>query len=509
VSARPPWIWWLGVAAAALTLRAVVAPLDLIPDECVYIQHAWNLARGDLTLVDTSWYIHRLPVYLPTGLLYAIAGLNLATTLVWPILASMAQLMLAMLLALRLAGRAASVLAGMLLAVLPLDVIFSVHLMPDVILGAAMSASAVCWWLADDASTDRRRSLLLAAAGLLLGLATLVRPYALLLGLYFVADLRLGRRPLRTLAPVALGLGAIVAPYLIAYQIATGHALYRLQVVADTYGDGGLAEPAHLLFYPRMLLEPRETFGLHAIALLVGLPLLLRRPWRRELRLLTWLVFVGLFLEFGSMSLTTYLPILKRTRFLTPLSLPLCVLLGIILARGAALERGGVIGWVRRGMVAAVLTALVAASAVHLSRHIRTERPRYEAYASAAKIVLDRAELPVMVDHWRTAVRLGPDVGFFGGRGFYFGDDDDKHMQPGDFDSGGRLVYLSPTGSPAALPDGWVLIDRGDPQPGKDRIRRWLGLCDGCDKPDPPLTLVFEKAGLALYGVGDVSFAGR
>jgi 4-amino-4-deoxy-L-arabinose transferase-like glycosyltransferase len=468
-SARRIWAPIGIVMLVAIALRVWVLPLDWGPDESVYMQSAWNLSRGTLDLTDSSWYVHRLPVYLPAAALYRLFGLGLVTTVVWPLLASLVQALLAVLLASRIEGTRAGLLAGLFLALLPLDIVSSAHLLPDGIFGALMSASVVSWWFADSASGPVRRSFLAALAGVGVGVAVLVRPYAGILLLFFAGDatvLRGGR--IRQLLPLVAGLALPLAAYLAAYGLVVGDPLYRLEIVSRTYSSGVLAEPARWLLYPRVLVDPRGPFGVQGLLLLATAPFLLRQPRRDVIRVFAWALLIGAFLEFGSMSLDSYLPILKRDRFLTPLSLPLCVLLGIASARALDRLMARISGSGERSDPARTRGALTLAGLIlvfvvefpFLRNVIDTQRARRHAFQAVAMKVEERDDLPLFVDHWRTAIRLAPHVRFFGGRGFYFGGLDADRMSPGNYDSAGRLWYLEPDSSPEHAPSGLVLLDR-------------------------------------------------
>lgn len=459
------WISWLLVLLAALALRLHVAPLAHSPDEGVYLQHAWNLAHGNLDLNDSSWYIHRIPVYAPTSLLYALFGMHNWTTLAWPLVVSLLQILLAMLITRRLAGAAASVFAGLLLTLLPVDVISSVHLHPDGSFGMLMSCSVVSWWLARRDESTRPKVSMLVVSGIALALAALERPYAGILGLWFLIDLWLDRRTWRDLLALAAGAIPVVLGYLAIYQVATGNPLFRLEVVSRTYSEGDLAEPARLLFYPREALRPGGPFASVGLLAIASAAFLARRPERQFVRLILWIAIIAGFLQFGSMSFDSWMPILKRSRFLTPLAVAVCVLSALALSRlggppdGRARVRPGTL----RFATGAAALALVALAAIpHLEGLKKAEGPRFEAYAQAAQLILERPELPVYADHWRTAIQLGPHVRFFGGRGFYFTDEDDLRMVAGNYDSAGRLAYLTEATASEPADGALILIDRSD-----------------------------------------------
>lgn len=455
-----PWWGWLAVLALALALRLYASPTTYYPDEAVYIQHAWNLAHGELQLGDDSWYIHRLPVYVPAAAFYLVAGVGKATTVAWPFLLSLVQLLLLMAVAHVAGGRRLGLLAGLLLAMLPVDILESTHLMPDVVMGTLMSITALLWWLSGHTSGGRGRGALLFLAGASLGLATLARPYALVLGVSLLIGQLLARRRVGELVLVAAGGALVLASYLAVYQLAVGDALYRVEVVSQAYSSGKLAEPARFLAYPKMVAHPLGPLGLHGLALLAVVAPLLVRPTRPVLLLLAWSLPVALLLQFGSMSLERYEPILKRARFLTPLGAPLCFLLAMGLTRASGWLAGRA-GALRPAPLLALALAVLAGASLLQVHGVRSEGvDRYRALEAAAREIDRHPDLPVLVDHWRTAIALGPHVEFFGGRGFYFGADDEPRMSPGSYDGAGRLGYVAPGSGAGELPPSLLLLDR-------------------------------------------------
>ncbi|HUW81934.1 MAG TPA: glycosyltransferase family 39 protein [Phycisphaerae bacterium] len=111
----------------------------------------------------------------------------------------------------------------------------------------------------------------------------------------------------------------------------TQDALYRHRASQQSFGSGGIhAVPftwKALLFYPATLLLGWQEMGVFGWLLLAGLVFALRVRGALMLPVL-WVVLVGLFLTFGSTSLTEYQPVPKQTRFLPMLTALLFVAVG-------------------------------------------------------------------------------------------------------------------------------------------------------------------------------------
>jgi hypothetical protein len=476
------------------------------PDSTVYAQYAWNLLHGEFSLETGSWYAHRLPVFVPASLTYALAGVGRLSTAAWPLFLSLAQVAVAFWLGRRLFGAPAGWIAAAVLATLPLDVIEAGRLMPDVIFGALMGIAGAVWI---GAAPTRRAGVV---AGLLVGLATVVRPYALLLAPLFLIDAWSTRERRAALPWIAAGFAIVVLPLLALYGIETGDALYRWRVVSEAYGSGVMAEGTAFDFYPRLLLAPWKATGVHA-ALLAGCFLIsLIRPGRDRIRLLVWTGVLFAFLQFGSMSLTEWVPVLKRVRFLTILSLPGAVLIGSTLA-GLAGWTGDDRSWIAghraiRGTLRLGTIAGIAGLTVLCIWRIELDRatrvPRNAAFETVGAMI--REEPTVITDHWRTAIRLAYYSGFDAGSHYYHGSNDRGRMERSSMRQGSRIAYLQWFDSAETMPPGLVILDEeamrdlrkmaatGRTYAGND-IPAWV-----LDLPDR-WVLEFEGAGLSAYRI--------
>jgi 4-amino-4-deoxy-L-arabinose transferase-like glycosyltransferase len=108
--------WYRGAVAAillvALAYRCFGLTGDMYFDPTIYAQNAFNLLQGTFTLKSDSWYAHRLPVFVPLVPLYALFGVGTATSRLWPLLISLAQVALVIWLGRRLFDRTTALLAA-------------------------------------------------------------------------------------------------------------------------------------------------------------------------------------------------------------------------------------------------------------------------------------------------------------------------------------------------------------------------------------------------------------
>jgi 4-amino-4-deoxy-L-arabinose transferase-like glycosyltransferase len=475
-------LWFFLVILLAVGARVASFTGEMPPDSLAYAQYAHELAHGTFDLKNTDQYAHRLPLFAPTALLYRWFGISRFTTAAWPLLLSLLGVVCAMVLGERLFGTNTGLLAGLLLALLPLDGIASTYLLPDVPFGVLMGFSGALW-LMGTMHPAKRAVGLPYLSGICMGLAAVIRPYALILAAYVVIDALVRRVRGTKVLQVALGSLTVIGGLLLLYGLATGNPLYRAQVVSQVYSSGVLAEPARLSMYPSALFAPLSLTGLHPWFLVLGAILAL--VWRsKEARsLLLWILVVFCFLEFGSMSLGSYLPILKRLRFLTPLSIPAAVLgaWGVSQLLGLApnprapfLQRRALRNLLRVGAVGVLLLEL-GLYGYQVVRFRERDVPRYESWRAVVHLAREHPKLPILVDHWRTGIRLAYELRYKDMRGLYHGSDDDARMVRSEPWPGGRIAYLSWYPDPTTLPEGLAVIDEaslkkyGGPEGGRGR----------------------------------------
>jgi 4-amino-4-deoxy-L-arabinose transferase-like glycosyltransferase len=230
-------------------------------------------------------------------------------------------------------GRSAALLAALLLATNPVQVEYSAHLLPDIVVSGFMLASAALLYEGREARGAGRPWLLggLCVVALLLGALTKetavwVTPF--FLGVLFVDLAR--RRNLRLwTAIVATGVGGL-ALFLLAYRLATGDPLHILDVMERTHN---VSEQASFVgksseeYAHRLTLAPveflAEQLGYGHLAFL-ALPALIHLVW--PLRRMApgarfWAAYALVLLLcfwFGSTSLRSYNPLPISARFLMP-----------------------------------------------------------------------------------------------------------------------------------------------------------------------------------------------
>lgn len=435
------------------------------PDSMAYTQYAYNVLQGTFSLDSPSWYTHRFTVFVPIAPFYALLGVGKLTTYAWPFLLSITQILFVAWLGRRFFGAPTALLGALLLSLLPLDVVIAGRIVPDVII-AAFATFAMGCWIAGLEGRDRPHAGLLFLSGVFFCLAALTRPYALVLGLSYLIYVVWLRPSWRVLLWAALGFLAVAVPVLLAYQVQTGDPLYRL-AVAKHLGEHFGKSNWQFRAYVGTLWHLDSLMALFAHLFVFAYVVAFASRSRSRVFFLVWTVPFALFLQFGSMNLTKFVPITKSLRYLSPLLAP-----SVLIAASALLE---VVPRLRnrwipaaapararatdRALLATVIVVLVVTSTLVLNRHQAPGRVWYDSSHDVVAVADEHAELPVLVDHWRTTIRLAYFMEYDEGADFYWGIDATEYVrEPGAFGDS-RLGYAAWYEDVRSVPDALLVVD--------------------------------------------------
>ena len=316
-----------------------------------YMEDAPGFATDAVSWASGSWEPRtnlpglRIGTYIPAGMAISVLGKTELALSAWPLASSLAGTLALLGICSRLKLGWWGWLALLLWISYPGDIIFSTVLMPDAIQTGWL---LVAIWLALVGITGQRRTIPLIGSGLTIGLCYLVRENAVILvpvllsaPLLLARDSDGWRSRLWQAGLIAAGMAAVVAGEAIYYGVAYGAPGLRFAVSHAYYG-GAEALNRHGLnadpwTIPGSLLPPLEWFRIgmplwtlhpgqayHAHAFVLGLlawlagALAIARmdgpDWRTFVWLSIWAWWPVLYHQFGSQSLTAFVPIHRLPR---------------------------------------------------------------------------------------------------------------------------------------------------------------------------------------------------
>ncbi|MGH7341099.1 MAG: hypothetical protein ACREKH_11460, partial [Candidatus Rokuibacteriota bacterium] len=322
-------------------------------------------------------------------------------------------------------------------------------------------------WIVGNESRGTRANVFLFLAGVCFALAVWTRMYSALLGVFFAGYLVWQRPPWRNVAWTALGGVAVFLGLAILYGREAGSPLYFLTVQSSSFGQQVNPHGPQWEYYFRSLLHPRSQAGLLGPLWLLGVGISLVRPNRSRGLLLLWSLPFFLYLQFGSMSLTSYQPVWKTLRYLTPLFAPWSLLVAALAVEfvrrpaWSGLERWK---WFAtppaRWRWMAALVVVITAQSIWI---VATDKARHERVARdfdhTAQALRQEPELPILFDHWRTAIAFAYYFDYQEGAHFYRNAADSLRIgSPGSFGES-RFGYLPWYPTAADVPAALVVLD--------------------------------------------------
>ncbi len=294
-------------------------------DDGRYASVAKNLANGYLPTGDGDWFGTRIVLIWPVALLFRLFGTSDYTAVAWPLVGSLVGVLAAYLIGRDVAGPRVGLVASAIVAVAPLDILFATRLRPDSWMPALIALAIWCALRARRA--DQRVVIWALASGVALGCAWSVRESAPLM--VPVLAFALWPRGLRALTAAAAG--AVLIPVLAGLTFASlgggfgrpltstaGTAVWRNPVTAWDQN------PSYIWMLWRDIDDGRGLFFmlLPVVVIIAGV-LLWRRP-RGALIPAIWIVWVSLYLEFG-----TLVNVAKPARYLTLCVIPFAILVAL------------------------------------------------------------------------------------------------------------------------------------------------------------------------------------
>ena len=354
----------------------------------------------------------RLAITLPTAAVIRLAGLHHWTMIVLPLAASTAGIYVTYRIASDFVDQRAALIATLLHAVYPLELIYATHLFPDVPVGLLQTLSLWFWirGLRHDRPADY------ALAGLCFGLGYLCRETIIMSGPAYIALWVLfgrWRRPAMSVS--ALVTVSIVAAEVLLYWATTGNPQYRLDAMAaqqqspenlalirQSVSGGGFWTD------PLLMLLTNQEFGLFQLALIaVVVPVWRRCPHLRPL--VVWWAASFLWISYGTTVPTDYVTLQRDPRYTSVLTAPTVIVLGQMTALLSWRPRvAAVAGLALSGIAGAMLDQ----GPTLIEPHRAAARSRYAAEAVLEPIEYYGARWHSGLDRpapFRCAIDLGRD----------------------------------------------------------------------------------------------------
>ena len=338
------------VLGLALLVRLIFFHGFLPSDPYDYSVAAAAFSSGNVDGFD-SVASTRFGLIVPVALIYFLFGVSEYSSALWPILCSLGTVGIGFACGRYLGGERAGIIAAVLLALFPLDIIYGTQFMADVPLGFWLFASLFLFIRGADASQPSDRWKCFFGSGMAVGLAYATKSVALMIAPFFaicgLAMLVRDRKFPWSLAYVVAGLLSVAVLEMLFFFLTTGDTVQRFSTLSPAVDSrtqvivGGGEEIALSLFdYLKwMFIDIRYTGPVFVILLVVSLAGLTRPTVRAKLRgariglLLLWAAVMFLVLNFYPLSISPYVPVYKLNNYMLMFAAPLIVCLALLLSR--------------------------------------------------------------------------------------------------------------------------------------------------------------------------------
>jgi len=338
-------------------------------DSLAYSKAANEIDKGidpDSTLTLTT----RMGLIYATALSYNLFGINDFSSVLFVLLTSIGNIILAFYFGRLLFNKKIGLMAACLLSFFPLDVVYSTKLVSDIPSAFFMSLG-VYFFLYSEIKPKLKYSMGYCFSGLFIGIGYLIRESALLIGLFFLIYVLYKKKIKKEYFLVALGFLIVFAVEMLIFYTLTGNPLYR-SIASQKYLStamidhnyfGRLSFPTGLFHYPYIILTT-NLLSYFYVSIFIAIIYCWIYRKKETLTIQMWFISLLLYLSFGSSSLTSYAPFRAVDRYLTIITIPGILLLTFFLSEKKTI--------IKKIIMPLILTILLLTSVV--SVYLREDR---------------------------------------------------------------------------------------------------------------------------------------
>ena len=200
-------------------------------DPFTYSLSAWAIVQGHWNPGYFYEQTTRWGVLFPLAASYKLFGVHEFSSTLWPLFTSLGTVAVAYLLALHLKGERAALLAGIIVATFPLEIIYATQPMADCPLSFWLLLSLYCFVRGEAAEASKYKRWFFLCSGIALALAYATKFVAILIAPFFLLVLLWRRRIEWHWAWLGLGFLLVFAVEFVIFQQVTGNGLARLDLV--------------------------------------------------------------------------------------------------------------------------------------------------------------------------------------------------------------------------------------------------------------------------------------
>jgi 4-amino-4-deoxy-L-arabinose transferase-like glycosyltransferase len=312
--------------------------IDLGNDGLFYTFYAHSILNNTFKLEEFHWS-WRFGVFLPVALCFHLFGINEFTAVLYPLVCSIATIFLIFLLGKLLFNENIGLLAGFLFSFFPLNVIWSTQLYPDVIANLLVGL-IVYFFLKGEYGKDKKIQLInYFLSGIFIGIGYMTKVTTLLIIFSFLFYILHQKKIKISYLFIILGflLIFIIQNLYLFSSIDPSTRVNALSASVEDIKTPPLKTllPIFTVYFNQMLniLNPAiRNFGFFYHLIFIAVIYCLIKRVKNIYILIYWWLGIFLYLNFGSLTLSHYLPLSHLPRYLDIISIPAILILAYFLS---------------------------------------------------------------------------------------------------------------------------------------------------------------------------------
>ena len=273
-------------------------------------------------------------VYIPAAVFYGLFGVKEWTTIIWPFLCSIGNIIVIFFLALIIFRNVSiGLISALLMAFFPLSSIFATRLTTDEISVFFTGLSCLAFLKSAESKNRIRWGVL---SGLSLGLAYMTRCYMLIIVLFFLVYALSKRRLFSLSIPVAIGFLVIFGLenifFLVLHCFKGLPFIFRLRVFQDMsqyvqQSIQGKGVYRLLIDFPRLMFDFKSVALYYYYFIGALCFLILKKSWRKNFIPIGWFAVIFFSLWFLPMDWRNYILPVRDTRYLSLPAIPMILVI--------------------------------------------------------------------------------------------------------------------------------------------------------------------------------------
>ena len=299
-------------------------------DDLAYSRYSYSIDRG---IEPNSIFMHssRIGLLYPTFIFYKLFGVKDFSSVIFVLLTSLGNIILAYFFGKLIVNEKTGLMAAFLLAIFPLEVVNSTKLLTDIPSAFFMALGVYIFLYSEKKKASRFLYLL---SGVFIGIGYMIRESTILIVLFFIIYVLFKKQIKKEYFFVPAGFIIILLIEILLFYKLTGNPLFKFTIVRDeflkahAYYDyfGRLSFPKGIFHYPYVILT-NTLLSYFYILIFIAIAYFLANKKKEMYLFMMWFIPLLLYLSFGSVSFSQYIPFRADPRYLSITTIPGIVIL--------------------------------------------------------------------------------------------------------------------------------------------------------------------------------------